>query len=85
MKKLVLALLAAGVSLAAVTPAVASQGCGRGGHRDFRGFCRPNFRRGPVLIAPGLIIGNFYPGRGYWDGRGYYQHRFRDHDGWRYR
>lgn len=85
MKKLVLALLAASVSMSAITPAIASQGCGRGGHRNFRGICRPDFRRGPVFIAPGFVIGNFYRGRGYWDGRRFYHQRFRHNGGWRYR
>jgi hypothetical protein len=31
------------------------------------------------------VIGNFYAGRGYWDGHRYYQHRDRWHNGWRYR
>jgi hypothetical protein len=32
-----------------------------------------------------LVIGNFYHGRGYWDGHRYWGHRERWHGGWRYR
>ena len=84
MKKLVLAALAAGVTLFAVAPANAADGCGRGYHRGPRGACRPN--NGPgVVVAPRLVIGNYYHGRGYWDGRRYWRERYRDHRGWRYR
>jgi len=38
-----------------------------------------------VLVAPGLAIGTFYPGRGYWDGHRYWGHRYAWHRGWRYR
>lgn len=84
MKKIFALALAAGVAVVAVSPADASQGCGRGYHRGPYGHCRPD--RGGVVVAPGLVIGNFYSGRGYWDGRRYWQHRERDRDrGWRYR
>jgi hypothetical protein len=83
MKKLILAALAAGVTLSAIPVASAAEGCGRGYHRGPRGGCRPN--GGPVVVAPGLVIGNFYNGRGYWDGRRYWQHRERRGGGWRYR
>jgi hypothetical protein len=39
---------------------------------------------GPV-VAPAFVVGNFYPGRGWWDGHSWYQHRDRWHGGWRYR
>ena len=84
MKKFILAALAAGVTISAVAPAIAAEGCGRGYHRGPRGHCRPN-GNGGVVVAPGLVIGNFYRGRGYWDGRRYYQQRYRYHNGWRYR
>ena len=86
MKKFLAFALATGVTLTAVAPADAAQGCGRGFHRGPYGHCRPN--RGPrvLAVAPGgLIIGNFYRGRGYWDGHRYYQQRYRYHNGWRFR
>ena len=84
MKKIILAALAAGVVLSAVPSAFAADGCGRGYHRGPRGGCRPN-DRGAVAIAPGLVIGNFYRGQGYWDGHRYWHNRYRYHNGWRYR
>lgn len=78
--------LAAGVTVAAVSPALAADGCGPGGHRGPYGHCRPNRGPGPVIVAPGgPAIGVFYNGRGYWDGNRYWQHRERWHGGWRYR
>ena len=86
MKKLILAALAAGVTLSAVAPAMAADGCGRGYHRGPRGGCHPNGGPGRVVVAPGLVIGNFYRGQGYWDGHRYWHNRYRDHHGgWRYR
>jgi hypothetical protein len=76
--------LAAGVALAALSPAAASGGCGRGFHPGPHGHCRPN-RGGPVVVARGPAIGVFYSGRGYWDGHAYRQHRERYRGGWRYR
>lgn len=84
MRKIILAALATGAALMAVGPAQARQGCGRGWHRGPGGYCRPN-RVGPAVIEPGLRIGVFYPGHGYWDGRRYWVHRYRWHGGWRYR
>ena len=85
MKKMMFALvIAAGAAVGTATPADARDGCGRGFHRNYNGYCRPN--RGPVMVRPGtLIVGNFYTGRGYWDGRRYWQRRYRYHNGWRYR
>jgi hypothetical protein len=84
MKKLLLLALAASTTFGAVTAAEARDGCGPGGHRGYYGHCRGN--GGPVVVAPGgLIVGNYYHGQGYWDGRRYYQHRDRWHGGWRYR
>ncbi|WP_068071129.1 GCG_CRPN prefix-to-repeats domain-containing protein [Novosphingobium lentum] len=83
MKKLFATIFVAGAALATASVAEARQGCGPGGHRGPYGHCRPN--NGGRVIAPGLVIGNFYHGRGYWDGRRYWQHRNRDHRrGWRY-
>jgi hypothetical protein len=88
MKKFLAVALAASATLgvvAAVTPVSAAQGCGPGYHRGPYGHCRPNGGRGGVVVAPGLVIGNFYSGRGYWDGHRYWQRRERWHNGWRYR
>ena len=85
MTKLVTVALAAGMMLAITSPAAARDGCGPGEHRGPHGHCRPDRGPGPVIVAPGLIIGGFYPHRGYWDGRRYWQRRYRDHNGWRYR
>jgi hypothetical protein len=84
MKKILLAAVAAGAVLAATSPANAAQGCGPGGHRGPYGHCRPN---GPPIVAGpgGLVIGTYYPNRGYWDGNRYWRHRDRWHGGWRYR
>jgi hypothetical protein len=85
MRTILLGLIAAGVAVTA-TPALAREGCGPGGHRGPYGHCRPN-RGGPAVVAaPGvrLVIGNYYHGRGYWDGRRYYQHRRQWRGGWRY-
>ena len=85
MKKLLAAALLAGVATLGTTAATAADGCGRGYHRGPAGHCRPNYGRGPVVVAPGLVIGNFYRGHGYWDGHRYWQNRYRHRDGWRYR
>lgn len=87
MRKMILALAAVGTMLVAATPAMARQGCGRGFHRGYYGRCIPN--RGPGWVAPGpsvrLVIGRYYPHRGYWDGRRYWRHREHWRGGWRYR
>lgn len=85
MKKFMLAALAAGAVLSTVPPAFAADGCGRGYHRGPRGHCRPNWGGERVVVAPGLVIGNYYHGRGYWDGHRYWHNRYRWHNGWRYR
>ena len=83
MRKVILAAFCAGAALAAAGTADASGGCGPAFHRNPYGVCRPN--GGPAFVAPGLAIGVFYPGRGYWDGHRYWAHRDRWHGGWRYR
>lgn len=86
MKALLAIALAASTAFAVSTPADARQGCGPGFHRGPWGHCRPNHRRGAyVAVAPGLIIGNYYSGRGYWDGHRYWRHRERWRNSWRYR
>lgn len=87
--KLTLALAAgvAGLALTA-TPAAARDGCGKGYHRGPYGHCRPNWRDNRYHRGgPVLIVGNYYRGHGYWDGRRYWRERYRDHDrgDWRYR
>jgi hypothetical protein len=90
MNKLILLALAAGTAVATIPVANAREGCGPGFHRGPAGHCRPNggYDRGPAVVGgPGvrLVIGNYYHGRGYWDGRRYYQNRYRHGGGWRYR
>jgi len=84
---MILALAAAGTMLAAATPAMAREGCGRGYHRGWHNRCMPNRGPGWDRPAPGvnLVIGTYYRGHGYWDGNRYWQHRYRWHNGWRYR
>ena len=82
MKTMLLAAAAIGAALTAST-ADARQGCGPNGHRDYYGRCVPN--RGPVVVAPGLVIGNFYGGHGYWDGHRYWHERYREGREWRFR
>ena len=76
MRKTLIALVATAATLALAPAAEARQGCGRDGHRGPYG----QGYRGPTLV-----VGNFYAGHGYWDGRRYWQHRDRFHGGWRYR
>ena len=85
MKKLLAAILLTGVAtIGATTAADARDGCGRGGFRGPGGHCRV-YRAGPVYGGgPRLIVGRRYD-RGYWDGRRYWQNRYRHHGGWRYR
>jgi hypothetical protein len=86
MKKIFVAALAAGAALVVATPALASDGCGRGAHRGPAGHCRADRGRHVVAVAPGrLVVGNFYGGRGYWDGNRYWKQRYRHGNGWRYR
>src|SRR5258705_5747252 len=86
MKRIFTVALAAGVALAgvaAVSPADAAGGCGRGFHPGPRGHCRPN-GGGPGVVA-GPALGVFYAGRGDLDGHAYPQHRERFHGRWRSR
>lgn len=96
MKKFLAAAVFAGAAML-TTVAADAQGYGRDRGRDhdrseyrdrdrYRDHRRSDYRGGGgIRIAPGLIIGRFYNGRGYWDGRRYYQNRYRHHGGWRYR
>jgi hypothetical protein len=72
--------LASVIALAAVSPAQARQGCGNGFHRAPNGRCVPNRGR-----QQAFVVGQFYPGQGYWYNSRWYQHRARWHNGWRYR
>jgi hypothetical protein len=84
LKKVLMAVAVAGMTVAAASSASAAGGCGPGFHRGPYGHCRPNGGPGPVVVgAP--VLGVFYPGRGYWDGRRYWMHRYQWHGGWRYR
>lgn len=78
-------LIAVGIATAALiaaAPAEARQGCGPGMHRTPHGRCVPN--RGPM--GQRWVVGQFYPGRGYWYNNQWYQHRDRDRmHHWRYR
>ncbi|WP_206245128.1 GCG_CRPN prefix-to-repeats domain-containing protein [Novosphingobium terrae] len=84
-KTILLAALAVSAALSSITPAQAAGGCGPGFHRGPYGACRPNYGPGPAVVAPGLAVGVFYPGHGYWDGHRYWGHRYGWHGGWRYR
>ena len=60
----------------------------RGPHWCYRhpGACRgygPAY--GPPPPVPAFVVGNFYQGRGWWDGHSWYHDRYRFHGGWRYR
>jgi hypothetical protein len=83
MKTLIFAAVSAGMALMALGPAQAAQGCGAGWHRGAYGHCRPN--AAPAVRVGPVVIGTYYPHRGWWDGRQYWAHRDRWHGGWRYR
>jgi len=80
MKALAVIGLATVLAIGAGSAADARQGCGAGFHRNFRGRCVPNARARVVWVT-----GRYYPGRGYWSGTRWYHHRYRWHNGWRYR
>jgi hypothetical protein len=82
LKKILFAAIAAGVTLAGVTAADASGGCGYYFHRGPYGGCRPN---GPAVVVVVPAVGVYYPGHGYWYGGRYWWHRYRWGGGWRYR
>jgi hypothetical protein len=95
MRKTLILILAGVASVVAYSSAAqARDGCGDGWHRNAYGDCRPNYdryysSRDPyygrdrvVVVDP--EIGEFYPGRGYWSGDGFFMNRSWDGDGWRY-
>ena len=85
MRKIMSVLLAIGAVCSAATVADARDGCGPGFHRGFYGHCRPNgYGYAGPGPGPALIIGNLYPGRGYWDGHRYWERREHWRGGWRY-
>src|SRR5580658_2124949 len=46
----------------------------------------PNYRYyNPGYCGAPPTVGVFVNGRGYWDGHGWYRHRYWDHGGWHYR
>jgi len=90
--------LAAGaLALTVAMPAFAqvSVGIGVGGPAYHRHWCytHPGACRGPggayvagPAVAVGVpAVGVYVAGRGYWDGHGWYAHRYWDHGVWRYR
>jgi hypothetical protein len=83
MKKLALALFAAGVSLAVASPAAARTRCGRGWHSGWHNHCVRNWNAHRSHVV--LRVGTYYHGHGWWDGHRYWQHRERWHGHWRYR
>ena len=72
--------LASALTLAAGSAAEARQGCGNGFHRGPYGHCVPNAGR-----QAAWVVGQYYPGHGYWYNNRWYHHRYRSHDGWGYR
>lgn len=85
MKRLILTGIAAGAVLVGLVPAEAAQGCGRGFHRGLYGHCRPNVPAVVVPVPGPVVIGTYYPHRGWWDGHRYWRHRYHWHGHWRYR
>ncbi len=84
MKRTIFGIVAVAAMLGMVPMANAAQGCGAGWHRGPHGRCHPNRR--PIVVVPGrIVIGTYYPGRGWWDGHRYWAHRYHGHGGWRYR
>jgi hypothetical protein len=86
MKKMIaiaLSISAAVGAVAVTAPASAAQGCGGGFHRGPAGRCIRNGR--PVVVRERWVVGRHYPGRGYYYNNGWYQQRYRYHNGWRYR
>jgi hypothetical protein len=80
-KSLLFALTAAAATLVAAPQAQARDRCGAGYHRNAHGRCVMNHRaRRPVVV-----IGHYYNGRGWWDGRRYWRHRYMHRGHWRYR
>lgn len=73
----------AGTGLAA-TAADARPGCGRGAELR-QGHCRQIRGDRRAAGQDRWVAGKYYNGRGYWDGRRWYQHRERANNGWRYR
>ena len=83
MNRLLAIALATTVTIGGVSAASARDGCGRGYFRGPAGHCRPMHAGPGYVVRP--VIGTFYPGRGYYYNTRYWQHRYRHHNGWRYR
>jgi hypothetical protein len=81
MKALAVLGLATVIAIGSASAADARQGCGAGFHRNMRGRCVPNMRQ----RAEVFVVGRYYPGRGYWYDGGWWHHRYRHHNIWRYR
>ena len=85
------AAMTAGMALAAAAPAQAGVTIGVGVPIAPVGPARgPNWcyyhpgACGPAYVA-GPVVGVFVPGRGYWDGRAWYWHRYWRYGRWYYR
>ena len=81
MRRLIAFALTLAVAAGSASSVEALGGCGPGWHPGPYG--RHCFRNGPAVIV-NPRVGVFVTGRGYWDGRRYWWHRGRWHDGWRY-
>lgn len=66
-----------------------SRDCGRDFHVAPNGRCEPNrgawARDHPRQAAEQWRAGQYYNGRGWWDGNRWWKNRTRDHDRWTYR
>jgi hypothetical protein len=97
-KFLLMTVAAGGLALAAPANAQVSVGVGIGGPGP--GYHHPGCYNHPracgvgaayvggpgVGVAVGVpAVGVYVGGRGYWDGHGWYAHRYWGHGGWRYR
>ena len=88
-------LAVAGLGMATPADAGVHVGVAVGGYyHPHRHWCRwhPRACYGPHYYRPGVVvgvggprIGVFYTNRGWWDGHRYWGHRYRWHNGWRYR
>jgi hypothetical protein len=95
-RKLIPTLAAYGLVLAAAMPATAQVSVGVGvgapGYNqhwcyNHPGACRGGrgYVGGPAVAVGVPAVGVYVGGRGYWDGHGWYAHRYWNHGVWRYR
>jgi hypothetical protein len=84
--RILFAALATTASLAVAPAAMAREGCGAGWHRGAYGRCVRNGGPLRIVVAPARpVIGVYYHRHGWWDGRRYWQQRYRHRNHWRYR